>query len=164
MKTMTRLTCLLAALLIPAITHAESPGGKRQVDSDGDGKVSRAEAEAASAKKLLKRFDKIDTDGDGYITKVERKAAREQAGEKMKEGKEKGKGKIKAADTDGNGALSRDEANAAGMTKMVEHFDKIDADGDGEISKEEMKASREQLRERRKDGTGPGKGEKPGDA
>lgn len=150
MKTITRLTCLLAALLIPAISHAEAQQGKKQIDTNGDGNVSKAEAEAAGAQRLLKNFDQIDANGDGLISKEERKAHREKAGEKMKEGK----AKIKDADTDGNGNLSRDEAAAAGMDKMVEHFDKVDADGDGEISREEMKAAREHLREKRKDGSG----------
>ncbi len=150
MKTITRLTCLLAALLIPAISHAEAKEGKQRIDTDGDGKISRAEAEASQRPGLIKQFDKMDADGDGFITKEERQAFRGKAGEKMKEGK----AKIKDADTDGNGKLSRDEAAAAGMDKMVENFDKIDTNGDGEISREEMKAARELLREKRKDGAG----------
>ena len=47
--------------------------------------------------------------------------------------------RIKAADADGNGAISNNEANEAGLDKLIEHFDKIDSDGDGEITKKELK-------------------------
>jgi len=42
----------------------------REQDKDGDGRVSRAEADP----QLLRNFDRIDTDGDGYITLAEYRA------------------------------------------------------------------------------------------
>ena len=47
--------------------------------------------------------------------------------------------RIKAADADANGTISNNEANQAGLDKLVEHFDKIDSDGDGEITKQELR-------------------------
>ena len=49
--------------------------------------------------------------------------------------------RLKAADADGNGTISsNNEANEAGLDKLIEHFDKIDSDGDdGEITKQELK-------------------------
>lgn len=44
-----------------------------------------------------------------------------------------------AADTDGDGALSREEAEAAGMSKVSEHFDRLDLDGDGKLTREELR-------------------------
>ena len=48
----------------------------RHADADGDGVVSRAEAEA-HAPRLAKKFDRIDTDRDGRLTPDELRAYRE---------------------------------------------------------------------------------------
>jgi len=47
----------------------------KKVDTDGDGTISRQEAEA-NAPRLAKHFDQIDTDHDGTISRAELKAAR----------------------------------------------------------------------------------------
>jgi Ca2+-binding EF-hand superfamily protein len=44
----------------------------KKIDTDGDGKVSKAEALAAAAA----RFDKADANKDGFLTVEEMKAAR----------------------------------------------------------------------------------------
>ena len=46
--------------------------------------------------------------------------------------------RLKQADTDGNGMLSRDEAKALPM--ISKHFDEIDANRDGQITMEELRA------------------------
>jgi Ca2+-binding EF-hand superfamily protein len=51
--------------------------------------------------------------------------------------------KIKEADTDQNGNISKAEAEAANLERILEHFDELDADGDGEITRDEMKAARQ---------------------
>jgi len=48
----------------------------RHVDTDGDGAISRAEAEK-HAPRLAKKFDRIDTDSDGKLTQEELRAYRE---------------------------------------------------------------------------------------
>lgn len=45
-----------------------------------------------------------------------------------------------AADKDGDGALTRAEADAAGISKIVDHFDRLDANGDGKVTSEEVRA------------------------
>ena len=49
--------------------------------------------------------------------------------------------RMKAADKDGDGKISRAEAVA--LPRLAKHFDEIDTNKDGFVSKEEMKASRE---------------------
>ena len=154
MKNTAQLICLLAALLLPAITQAKSGEGKKQFDANGDGMITKAEAETAGARRLLQHFEKIDANGDGNLTRDELKSFRGKTREKIKQRR----ANIRKADTDGNRALSYDEAAAAGMDKLVKHFDKVDTDGDGEITRNEMSAARQQLRERRQDGSERGLG------
>ena len=61
--------------------------------------------------------------------------------------------RFKKADTNGDGALSKAEVDAAGMKRLSANFDKIDANKDGKITREEMKAAR-----------GPHKGDRKGAA
>jgi Ca2+-binding EF-hand superfamily protein len=58
----------------------EGPG---RADTDGDGKISKAEFMAAP----MPMFDRVDANGDGQITQDEMKAAREARGGKAKPGK-----------------------------------------------------------------------------
>ena len=46
--------------------------------------------------------------------------------------------RLKAADTDGNGMISRDEAKA--LPRILKNFDAIDANRDGQITMEELHA------------------------
>jgi EF hand len=81
---------LLAALVLPGLAAAQSSGdsgapGKGQkfierfkkADTNGDGKLSRAEAEAGGMKMVARNFDAIDTNKDGFVTPAEIRAARE---------------------------------------------------------------------------------------
>lgn len=52
--------------------HRGGHGGKK-LDTDGDGRISKAEA--AAAPRLAEHFDAIDTNGDGFISPEEMKAA-----------------------------------------------------------------------------------------
>jgi len=52
--------------------------------------------------------------------------------------------RIRAADTDGNGLISRDEAKALPM--IAKHFDEIDANHDQQISPDELRAFHEKMR------------------
>lgn len=60
------------------------------------------------------------------------------AGDAAPQGKGAPHERFKAADTNGDGKLSRDEAKA--MPKIAEHFDKIDADKDGFVTPQELRA------------------------
>lgn len=55
--------------------------------------------------------------------------------------------RLKAADTNGDGMISRDEAKA--LPKLAAHFDEIDANGDGQITRDELKAHFQQVRAER---------------
>jgi len=59
-----------------------------KLDTDGDGKISLAEAEKAPKGKLKENFAAIDTNKDSYLDKDELKAYREQ---KRKERQGKGR-------------------------------------------------------------------------
>lgn len=48
--------------------------------------------------------------------------------------------RFKAADKDGDGALSRTEAENAQMERVVTHFGKLDLNGDGKLTREEVRA------------------------
>ncbi len=52
--------------------------------------------------------------------------------------------RLKAADTDGNGLISREEAKALPM--IAKHFDEIDTNQDGQISPEELRAFHQKMR------------------
>lgn len=63
---------------------AKGPGGRglRRADANGDGTVSRDEYLAAQAS----RFDMMDADHDGKLTKAERDAARQRMMQRMQGG------------------------------------------------------------------------------
>lgn len=68
--------------------HRKPPSPEKMIahlDTDEDGKISKAEAEAAERGKLKEHFDKIDTDGDIYITAEELQAAFDKRRERGKE-------------------------------------------------------------------------------
>lgn len=48
--------------------------------------------------------------------------------------------RFKAADKDGDGALSRPEAEDAKMDRLLTHFGKLDLNGDGKLTREEIRA------------------------
>ena len=52
--------------------------------------------------------------------------------------------RLKQADTDGNGMLSR--AEAAALPMIAKHFDEIDANHDGQITADELRAFHEKRR------------------
>jgi len=136
---------LIAALLLaPAITFAATKNARlaeqfRRADADGNGMVSRAEAERA-APLLAKQFDAIDANRDGQISAEEIRAFR-RAGrsERRARGSSKFDQYFARADTDGDGALSRAEAER-GLPRLAKKFERIDRDGDGRLTREEMQA------------------------
>ncbi len=57
--------------------------------------------------------------------------------------------RLKNADTDKDGALSKAEVEAAKMPRLAERFDQLDTNKDGKISREEMQAMRQQHQDKR---------------
>lgn len=45
-----------------------------------------------------------------------------------------------SADADGDGALSLKEAQAAGLSRIVDNFDRLDANKDGKVTRGEIRA------------------------
>lgn len=102
-----------------------------KLDTDKDGKLSRAEA--AADPKFAERFEKMDLNKDGVIDRADREVAAKHREERFA-----------AADTNKDGKLSRDEAKA--NPRMAEHFDRLDANKDGFVGKDELPARREAKR------------------
>jgi hypothetical protein len=137
MKTLLSTCALGIAALLGGLAYAGDPPrapDEMRADTDGDGRVSRAEFEAAGDKRANAWFDKLDLNKDGYITPDEMKQAREtrigniQA--KMDE-------RFKAADSNGDGQLSLEEVQAK-MPRLADRFAELDADKNGQLSKEEL--------------------------
>lgn len=108
------------------------------LDLNGDGEITREEAENARAA----RFGEIDTDGDEKISAEEMQAhmtARiEQHQQRMFERHDENK----------DGFLSADEMGPRG-DRHERMFDRADANDDGKITREEMEEMHERMRERR---------------
>jgi Ca2+-binding EF-hand superfamily protein len=92
-------------------------------DTDKDGKLSRAEV----AKMPDPMFARLDANHDGFLTPDE--LAQGHAGHGQKG--------FQRADTNGDGAISRDEA----LARSEKRFARLDTNGDGVITQEEMKAA-----------------------
>ena len=70
------------------------------------------------------------------------------------EAKEQKRGeRFKAADKNGDGAISKAEADAAGMKRLSQNFAAIDTNKDGKVTREEMKAYRVAHKGEHKGGT-----------
>lgn len=108
-----------------------------QLDKDKDGSISRAEA--AGHPMLSKGFDTADANKDGKLSKEELQATHQAIRAKHQERKA---ARFKAADKDGDGALSLQEADAAAREKAAQMFERLDANKDGKLTQEEMRAGR----------------------
>ena len=150
------------------VTRAEAEARARaafdKLDVNHDGKIDKADREA----KMAEKFKKVDTDGNGSISPAEFMASHERkpgggmamdhkmGGSKMGEGMEHPEGgmrgekrgammgyvMLRMADTNKDGAVTRDEFIAAALA----HFDKADANHDGKVTPEERQAAMKGMR------------------
>ncbi|HET7535529.1 MAG TPA: EF-hand domain-containing protein [Candidatus Didemnitutus sp.] len=109
----------------------------REVDANGDGRISRAEYTAYDQQK----FSKMDANGDGFVSLDEMAAYDGGMGEKATSDW------FKKIDTDGDGKLSATE-HAAGCDMM---FTRMDTDGDGFVSPSEFAAAHKDKMKKGKD-------------
>jgi len=99
-----------------------------QFDKNGDGLISRDEAQASA--RLAASFDKLDVDKDGQLTRDELRAGRSKTGD----------GHRARLDTNKDGLISREEAKPT--QRLSQNFDALDTNKDGQLSAEELRATR----------------------
>jgi hypothetical protein len=110
MKTSLALIVAAIGLSSAAAVAVAAPQGRgmerlKAADTNGDGLISLAEAQAALPR-LAKHFDAIDANHDGQVSADELKAARAQRREKMRTAM------FDRLDANHDGVISRDEFNA----------------------------------------------------
>ena len=149
-----------------------------RLDTNRDGFLTKAEADAAKAAHGAKRgerrakhsggmFERLDTNRDGTINRAEfdaahanrqqRMAARDKDGDGRRDarGMRGGRGfgafgghMFEMGDANRDGRVSLQEATGAALR----HFDSADANRDGQISPEERQQMRQQMRAQRRPG------------
>ena len=88
---------------------------------------------------LLDRFDEIDTDKSGQLSRDEVTAWTAARQQQLRQRVED---HVKAADTNGDGQISLEEARA-GLPMAYDHFEFLDANKDGQISTAEFERLRD---------------------
>ncbi len=148
--------CFSMALSSAAMAMPGGPGCGRggpgralleAMDQNGDGKLTRGEADKAAAE----RFAKMDKNRDGSVTQEEFRVGRQALHGKAVERR------FKKRDQNGDGALTLREADMP-----ASRFDAIDANHDGRVTLAEMRRQRQSKREaatkRGRRGKGRGRG------
>lgn len=144
-----KIRLLAAALLllpVAATLHANERGhghhghGLERMDTDNDGRISRAEFDAGEKRKL--DFAAVDANKDGYLVRSELRAYHD----KLRPQREAERAKrfdeqFAAADLNRDGKLSRVEVDEK-MPRMQERFAWIDENRDGFLSRAELQAGR----------------------
>ncbi len=144
--------------------HGGHGGMMKQLDTDGDGRISKTEA--ARQPRFAGNFDKMDANGDGYVDARDRELRGKQRRDEWfasadadKDGKltraeidaadahrraqfqqrmqARGAERFAAADSNKDGRISRDEAKS--KPRLAERFDQLDANKDGFLSRDELK-------------------------
>lgn len=119
-------------------------GNFADVDEGGDGLIGRAELEKHYGKMSDREWKKYDGNNDGTITLAEWEASKasrlaRRAGRSEEEVKKLARGFL-AVDQSGDGALSRDEFEAAFGRMSDDEWALFDTNGDGVVTLEEWQA------------------------
>jgi hypothetical protein len=123
----------LVVLLQACASTPEPPSADRvRVDANGDGIITREEAQAYP--RLVTHFDAADANRDGRLEGAEIEAGRQSA---RREARTAIRERWMAADKDGDGAISQAEANES-LPGLATRFSEFDANGDGKISRDEI--------------------------
>lgn len=101
-----------------------------QLDANGDGEITRQEAESFRSQ----RFAKTDTNGDGFIDLQELTA------EASSRAARKAEQMMQRMDSDGDGLLSEDDL--AQGPRAGRMFDRLDRDNDGTVTKAEFEEAK----------------------
>jgi Ca2+-binding EF-hand superfamily protein len=110
-----------------------------RMDTNKDGKISRAEARGP----IAEAFDQIDTNKDGFLDKselrrfAERRAAAGLGGGPGRLGQAANRPDFDAFDKNADGRLTREELQG---TPFADKFDEIDTNKDGKIDRKEFEA------------------------
>ncbi|MEO1405748.1 MAG: EF-hand domain-containing protein [Pseudomonadota bacterium] len=144
------LTALSAAGFTLGVAIAQPPAaqGDRwsehivELDTDGDGAISKAESDARRAES----FASADTNGDGVLSSEELTEFR--ASEKERRRSEKQGRMFSRLDTNDDGFVDAEEFAVPGNRR----FERTDADGDGVITQAEAEEARANRPKRRRRG------------
>lgn len=122
-----------ASLVLVATAQA---AGLTSADTNQDGKISRAEANAAQDR----AFKRLDTNGDGKVDEKEFDAGQPGLPADASEQDKQRRHRVisswfKHIDANGDGYISRSEYRKA----LKPYFDRLDTNGDGYISQDELK-------------------------
>ena len=125
--------------------HFQDPA---RLDTDNDGRLSKAEVEAAGqgrgkrGNRMLEQFDAIDANRDGYLVRAEIRAWHAQQMKQRRAGMEKRfEERFAAADLNGDGKLSRVEVDEK-MPRLSPRFAWMDDNRDGFLSRDELRLAR----------------------
>ncbi len=132
-----------AAFALQAVAHDGHPHGDgmhgdgmppmfEKFDANRDGKLTKDEVRAG----VDKAFADADSNKDGTISKEEMQAHHKTMHDKMRSTMQE---RWKAADKDGDGALSRAEADSAGLKRLSHDFDQLDKNRDGKLTPDETR-------------------------
>ncbi|WP_300029058.1 calcium-binding protein [uncultured Roseobacter sp.] len=142
-------TAFIAIILAGAVSVTTGvamarDGGDREaadfetLDTDGDGQITRAEADALR----IAHMSEADTDGDGFLSQAEIEA---RGAERMRDRSAR---MIERLDADKDGKLSMEELTSS--ERADRRFERADKNGDGVVSKEEFEEARANFRGRHK--------------
>lgn len=104
-----------ATLATGGVAYAQMPAGKAGMDADGNGVITRAEAQSSAAA----MFARMDVNKDGKIDKTDRDARHTEMRGKM----------FDKLDTDKNGSISKGEFMADRGPDGARAMHKMDGDG-----------------------------------